>query len=71
MSSDIREVFRSFNMAEADMAVSRLAGAGLHPSMQNDQSTLSLGTAVASGGVRVFVPAAEYEEARRFLAAGG
>jgi hypothetical protein len=69
MTSELREVFRSFNITEADLVSSRLASAGLHPSVQNAQSTLWLeGGGVAGGSARVVVPAAEYEEATRFLA---
>jgi hypothetical protein len=68
MKSELREVFRTFNVVEADLVSSRLAGAGMHPSLQNDQSTLALeGGGVAAGGVRVLVPSDEYQEAVQLL----
>ena len=67
MISELREVFRTFNVAEADFVSSRLTGAGLNPSVQNDQSALALGWGAAGGGVRVLVPSEEYEEAVQML----
>ncbi len=67
MTSELKELYRTFNLAEADLIHSRLIGAGLNPTLQNEQASLSLGTVVASGGIRVFVPASEYEQAKGLL----
>lgn len=67
MTTSFREVLRTFNLAEADFVSSRLIGAGLHPTVQNEQSAMTI-VGPASGGIRVIVPAGEYEEASKLLA---
>jgi hypothetical protein len=67
MKSALTEVFRTWNVAEADMMRSRLRAAGLDASIQNDQATLALGWAGLSGGIRVLVPSSQHSQAKEVL----
>lgn len=60
-------ISRELNLTEADLKFARLEGGGFHPFINNEASTLYLGTAIASGGYLVQVPAEEAEEAKAFL----
>jgi len=61
-------VFTAFNPAEAQLARSRLDAAGFHAQVTHELSALSMdGYALAAGGIRVQVPAAEAAEAKEFL----
>ena len=68
MNNELREVFRSFNVVEADLIAANLSSAGMHPVVHNAQSAISLeGGGIAGGGVRVFVPEVEYEDAAQLI----
>lgn len=60
-------IFKAFNPADAYLVCSRLEAANFHTVVLNENSTLYLGTAVASGGILVQVPEVEAAEAREFL----
>ncbi|HMP81704.1 MAG TPA: DUF2007 domain-containing protein [Verrucomicrobiota bacterium] len=60
-------IHRAFNSADAQLVRSRLEAANFHAAVMNENSTLYLGTAVASGGILVQVPENEAEDAREFL----
>jgi len=62
------QVYNSFSSADANLVCSSLQSAGLDAQVMNELSTLSLdGYAVASGGIRVMVPEAQFEEARALI----
>ena len=64
----IVEVYNTFSSADAHLVCSSLQSAGLTASVTNELSSLSLdGYAVASGGIRVMVPAEQFEEARALI----
>jgi pyruvate/2-oxoglutarate/acetoin dehydrogenase E1 component len=58
-------VFRTFDLAEAQMIRSRLEGAGLSAQVQHENSAANF--AVAGGGVRVVVPPEQAAEAKALL----
>jgi hypothetical protein len=58
-------VFRTFDLAEAQVVRSRLEGAGLHADVQHENSAANFD--VAGGGVRVVVPAEQADEARALV----
>ena len=61
-------VFRSFNIAEADLVRASLEAAGFHAEVTNELASLSMdGYSLATGGVRVVVPAGEAEDARALI----
>ncbi len=58
-------VFRTFDLAEAQVVRSRLEGAGLQADVEHENSAANFD--VAGGGVRVVVPAEQAEEARALV----
>jgi pyruvate/2-oxoglutarate/acetoin dehydrogenase E1 component len=58
-------IYRTFNLAEAQLMRSRLEGAGIEATVEHEQSATNLDVAV--GGVRVVVSSDKAEEARAFL----
>lgn len=60
-------IYKAFNPAEAQLVRSRLEAAGFHAVVLNENATLYLGTAVASGGILVQVPEDQETEAKEFL----
>lgn len=61
-------VFRTFDLAEAQLLRSRLEAAGMHAALAHENSAANLD--VPGGGVRVVVPAEEAEEARALIDSG-
>ena len=65
---DFVTVYRTFNIAEAQVVRSRLEAAEMHPSVANDTSSVSIdGYTVATGGVLVQVPEDEAVSARELI----
>ena len=58
-------VFRTFDLAEAQVVRSRLQGAGLTADVEHENSAANFD--VAGGGVRVVVPAEQATDARALL----
>jgi hypothetical protein len=58
-------VFRTFDLAEAQVVRSRLQGAGLTADVEHENSAANFD--VAGGGVRVVVPAEQVNDARALL----
>ena len=58
-------IYRTFNLAEAQVMRSRLEGAGIEASVEHEYSAANLDVAV--GGVRVVVSAERAVEARALL----
>lgn len=63
-------ISRELNTAEADLKSARLQAAGFHPVVTNDPCALYMGTAIATGGIRLQVPEEEAEEASALLDTG-
>jgi hypothetical protein len=62
-------VFRTFSPGEAQLVRSRLEAAGFTAEVAHELSALSMdGYSMATGGVRVQVPAEQAEEVRAFIA---
>ncbi len=65
-------VFRTFSPGEAQLVRSRLDAAGFNAQVTHELSALSMdGYSMATGGVRVQVPADQADEARAFIADPG
>lgn len=63
-------VFTAFSPAEAQLVRARLEAAGFHAFVTGELSALSMdGYSMATGGIRVQVPAEEADEVKEFLAA--
>ena len=62
---DLITVFRTFDLAEAQLVRSRLEGAGLDASVTHENSATNFD--VAGGGVRVVVPAEQAEDAKALI----
>jgi hypothetical protein len=61
-------VYRTFNIAEAQVVASRLEVAGMHPQVLNDIASVSIdGYTQATGGVQVEVPDEEADDARQLI----
>ena len=60
-------IFRTFDLAEAQLLRSRLEGAGMDAQVAHENSAAILDVGV--GGVRIVVPAEQAEEARALLEA--
>lgn len=58
-------IFRTFDLAEAQVIRSRLESAGLDATLQGENSAANFD--VPGGGVRVVVPAAQAAEARALV----
>ena len=58
-------IFRTFDLAEAQVVRSRLEGAGLNAELQHENSAANFD--VAGGGVRVVVPAEQADDARALV----
>ena len=61
-------VFRTFDLAEAQLVRSRLETAGIDAEVTHENSAANLD--VPGGGVRVVVPAEEAEDARELIESG-
>ena len=61
-------VFRSFDLAEAQLVRSRLEAAGLDAEVTHENSAANLD--VPGGGARVVVPADQADEARELIESG-
>jgi hypothetical protein len=65
---DLVTVSRLFNPAEADLLAARLSAAGFDVHVHGDGAALSLeGYSMATGGIRVKVPADQEARVREFL----
>lgn len=62
-------VFRTFNVPEAQVLLSRLEAAGFHPELKDEFVSLAEGFSAPFGGVKVVVPSSEAAEATAFLSA--
>jgi hypothetical protein len=62
-------IFRTFDLAEAQVVRSRLEGAGLQASLEHENSAANFD--VAGGGVRVVVPGDQAEDARALVESRG
>jgi hypothetical protein len=62
---DLVVVYRTFDLAQAQLMRSRLEGAGFEAELEQENSAANLDVAV--GGVRVVVPSDRAEEAKAFL----
>jgi hypothetical protein len=61
-------VYRTLNLADADLVRSRLEAAGFHAAVMDEVAAFTTeGYSAASRGIRVEVPDSEAEEARAFL----
>jgi hypothetical protein len=61
-------IFRSFSIAEAHVIRASLESAGFHAEVTNELASLSMeGYSMATGGIRVVVPAEEAVEARALI----
>lgn len=58
-------VFRTFDLAEAQLVRGRLVEAGFQAEVMHENSAANLD--VAGGGVRVVVPDEQVEEARKLI----
>ena len=58
-------IFRTFDLAEAQLVRGRLEGAGLQAELAHENSAANFD--VAGGGVRVVVPQEQAEEARALI----
>ena len=58
-------VFRTFDLAEAQLLRSRLEAAGLNAELTHENSAANLD--VPGGGVRVVVPSEEVDDARALI----
>ncbi len=58
-------IFRTFDLAEAQVVRSRLEGAGILASLENENSAANFD--VGTGGVRVVVPSEQVNDARALL----
>ena len=68
MKMNLVEVYKSFSPADAHLICSALQSAEIPAQVTNEISSLSLeGYALASGGIRVVVPAEYFEEARAII----
>jgi hypothetical protein len=68
MSSEPVTVYRTFNIADAELVRSRLEAAGFVATVTHELASLSMeGYSMAAGGVRVEVPAEEAEDAKSLL----
>lgn len=63
-------VFKTLNIAEADLVCARLQAAGFHAAVMDAIAAFTTdGYSLATQGVRVEVPDSEADEARAFLEA--
>jgi len=60
-------ISKELNLSEADLKFCRLQGAGFHPFINHEASSLYMGTAIATGGILVQVPESEAAAAKEFL----
>lgn len=61
-------VFRTFSVAEAELACSRLEAAGFHADVFHELAALSMeGYSLTTGGIRVQVPDTEAADAKALL----
>ena len=61
-------VFRTFDLAEAQLVRSRLETAGIDAEVTHENSAANLD--IPGGGVRVVVPAEQAEDARELIESG-
>ncbi|WCJ60437.1 DUF2007 domain-containing protein [Fontisphaera persica] len=68
MESNPVVIFKTLSLPQAQLVCSRLQAAGFFASVSHELAALSMeGYSLATGGVRVEVPADQAEEARAFL----
>jgi hypothetical protein len=68
MDSNPVVIFKTLSLPQAQLVCSRLQAAGFFASVSHELAALSMeGYSLATGGVRVEVPADQAEEARAFL----
>jgi len=61
-------VFAAFNPVQAQIVSTRLQTAGLDATVEGEAAALSMeGYSLATGGIRVQVPSAQEDEARRLI----
>jgi hypothetical protein len=61
-------VFTAFNPVQAQIVSTRLQTAGLDATVEGEAAALSMeGYSLATGGIRVQVPSAQEDEARRLI----
>ena len=61
-------VFTAFNPVQAQIVSARLQTAGLDATVEGEAAALSMeGYSLATGGIRVQVPSAQEDEARRLI----
>jgi len=65
MGMDMVVVFRTFDLAEAQVVRGRLVGAGIRAELAHENSSANFD--VAGGGVRVTVPNEQAEDARALI----
>lgn len=69
---DLVTVFSTFSVAEAQLVCSRLEAAGFTAKVTHELAALSMeGYSMATGGVRVEVPAEEAVDARELISSSG
>jgi hypothetical protein len=64
-------VFQTFNPAEAELIASMIEAAGIPVHLAQEDSALSIGSAMTTGGVFVQVPEERAEEARTLIETRG
>jgi len=65
---DRMTVFTAFNPVQAQIVSARLQAAGLDATVEGEAAALSMeGYSLATGGIRVQVPSAQEDEARRLI----
>lgn len=60
-------IFRTFNVPEAQVLLSRLQAAGFHAELKDEYVSLAEGVSSPFGGVKILVPSSEADEAKTFL----
>ena len=64
---DFATVFTTFNSAEANLIAAQLEAAGFQPTVLNEFSSQTLGSAVFGGGIHVQVPESQSTDARELI----
>ncbi|MEO6182858.1 MAG: DUF2007 domain-containing protein [Verrucomicrobiota bacterium] len=64
---DFATVFKTFNSAEANLVAAQLESAGFEPTVLNELSSLTLGSAITAGSIRVQVPESQSADARALI----
>ena len=64
---DFTTVFKTFNSAEANLIAAQLEAAGFEPTVLNELSSLTLGSAITAGSIRVQVPESQSADSRALI----